>query len=510
MKAPLLALLLLGTTLCLNAQLATVSCVNGRYTNDVFTNVTKTSGVIYGYNTTTDYSTNTVYNQTLKLDFYEPAGDLAVQRPLIILAFGGGFIQGQRSDMEPICIALAKKGYTTATIDYRLIYNSLANEYAVANDPNLLIDEVVKASVDMKAAIRFLKQNAISYKIDTAKIFIGGGSAGAIAALQTAYADDINEAPGFATAYNNNGGFEGNTDLPAPNSLRQSHNAKGIAGVFNISGGVVDTLLLDANNPPIYSAQGDADEVVPYNYGQLSYNGISAPLYLYGSNPITQRARNIGLKNELYTIPGGTHQSPSQEPYISHIISGVAAFGQSIVCGLALPVSLTSFNVESNNNCSGILNWQIATEINNSYYEIEMSTDGTNFSKVASVSSKNSTNGSNYSYKVEGYKQPTWFRLKMTDKDGTYTYSNVQKYNPQCGPSLQVFPNPAKTSATITGLNVNMQVNVINAEGKLLWTKKATAYTLQIPLSTFSKGLLLIQVKDSNGNTVTNTRLIKN
>jgi hypothetical protein len=512
MKKLLPVLLLLTTSFTLTAQFSVTNCGNGRYINDVFPNVTKTSDLIFGNNTTTDYSTGTVYNQTLRLDFYEPTGDVAVQRPLIILAFGGAFITGQRTDMDSICIALAKKGYAAATIDYRLIYPSVANYFVVGTSSSLLIDEVIKASADMKAAIRFFKRDAATtktYRIDTTKIILGGASSGAIAAVQTAYSASVNENPGVTTAYNNNGGFEGNTDLPAPNNLRPTYTATGIAGVLNIAGAVLDTNLIDANEPPIYSAQGSADEVVPYNYGQLSFNGTPVPLFVYGSNLITTRAKNIGLKNELYTIPGGNHQSPGTQPYISKIITDVSAFIQSIVCSSTLPVTLVSFNVNSS-NCDAVINWQTATENQGSLYDVESSADGIHFTKIGMVNSRNVANGASYTFKPQGYRQASWFRLKMVDKDGSFTYSPVQKFSPQCGPSLAVFPNPAHTRATISGLGTGMQVDVINAEGRLLWSQKAAGSSLQIPMLKFADGLLLVQVRGGDGKILTSSRLIKN
>jgi len=512
MRTFLPALLLLCSSFTINAQLSPLNCLGGRYTNDVFTDVTKTSNIIFGYNTTSDNFYGINYPQTLMMDVYQPTGDLALQRPLIILAFGGAFIQGQRSDMEPICIALAKKGYVTATIDYRLVHNSNENLFTVGTSNALLIDQIIKASADMKAAIRYFKRDAATtntFRIDTTKIIIGGGSSGAIAALQTAYTDNVNENPATTSGYANNGGFEGNTDLEAPNSLLPTYNSRGIAGVLNIAGGVLDTIIIDANDPPIYSSHGDADEVVPYNYGQLSFQGLSVPLALYGSYSITIRANNVGIKNELYTIPGGKHETPSLPPYINNIIAGASAFSQSIVCNLNLPVTLTSFNVRSN-NCLPVLNWQTATELQSSHYDIETSADGTRFNKIATVNSKNSGNGASYTYTAESSSNNAWFRLKITDKDGAFTYSPVQKFTSQCKPSLLVYPNPAQTRATVSGLQTNMQVSIINAEGKLLWSQKASGSTLQIPLSSFANGLLLVQIKDATGKTVTNTRLIKN
>ena len=512
MTKALLFLATLFLSFSSSAQLTLASCINGRYANDVFASVTKTPDIIFGYNTTRDNSNATTYNQTLRFDFYEPTGDVAVQRPLIILAFGGGFIAGQRSDLEPICIALAKKGYATATIDYRLIHNSPGNMFVVGTRSDLLLDEVVKASADMKAAIRYFKRDAATtktYRIDTTKIIVGGASAGAIAAMQTAYADDINENPATTTAYNNNGGFEGNTDLQAPNQLLPTYNSRGIAAVLNIAGGVLDTNLIDAHNPPVYSSQGDADEVVPYNFGQLTFNGIPVPMSLYGSNLVKTRANNIGLKNELYTVVGGNHQSPGTEPHVTKIITDGSAFLQSIVCATILPVSITSFKVQSN-NCVPVLHWQTATELQSSHYDIETSTDGIRFAKVATVQSKNSSAGAEYTYQPSGKSQAALFRLKMVDKDAGYTYSSVQSFNPECAPSVQVYPNPAHTNAIVNGLQASMQVNVVDAQGRLLWSAKAVGGTLQIPLSSYADGLLLIQVKDRNGKVVSSTRLLKN
>lgn len=210
---PLFALAVLSYLFSI-AQPSALNCGNGRYVNDVFTNVTKTTGVTYGVNTVPNYATNTSSTKTLQFDFYQPTGDVATKRPLIILAFGGSFITGQRSDLDTLCKALAKKGYTTATIDYRLIDQDFFNLLYISGNPTYyLADEVIKACADMKAAIRYFKRDAATanlYKIDTTKIMIGGYSAGAITALQTAYADNATENPATIVAYQNNGGFEGN------------------------------------------------------------------------------------------------------------------------------------------------------------------------------------------------------------------------------------------------------------------------------------------------------------
>lgn len=495
------------------AQNPALNCGSGRYTSDVFTDAIKTPNVTYGVNTTRDYSVpGSSYSHTLQFDFYEPTGDLATKRPLVILLFGGGFVTGQRSDMEPICRALAKKGYTAAAIDYRLLYNSTSNLFLTFFTTALLQDEVVKAAGDVKAAIRYFKRDAATtnlYKIDTTKIIVGGASAGAIAVLQAAYADNATEYAPATAAYLANGGIEGNTDLPAPDNLLPTYNANGIAAVLNIAGGVGDTSLVDANNPPIYSSQGTADEVIPYNFGVVSYGGLASTTTIYGTNLIRTRANNIGLKNELYSIPGGNHESPGTEPYISTIITGASAFLSSIVCAGTLPVTLNSFNVQSV-NCIAVLRWQTATEKQSSHYNVETSLDGVRFTNVATVNSRNLGTGAAYTYNLKGYTQAIWIRLKMADKDGGFTYSPVQKFTPACIAAPQLYPNPARSQATLNGLQAGMQVHLINAEGKLLWSQRAVGAIMQIPLSSFANGVLLVQVKDINGKILTSSKLIKN
>ncbi len=510
MKKLLLVFTLFYSLLNVNAQ--SIDCGSGRYVNDVFLNVTKTVGVTFGQNSVPNYGAGTSSVKTLKFDFYEPAGDVAAKRPLIIFMFGGAFIQGERSDLDPFCLAFAKKGYAVATIDYRLIVNEQANLFFLLFNQHLVVDAVIKATSDLKAAIRYFKRDAASsniYKIDTTKIILGGVSAGSIAALHTAYVDDINEDPALTAALTANGGLEGNTDLPAPDNLLSTYNSKGAVAVLNIAGGISDTSLIDSFNPPIYSSQGSADEVVPFNYGPISVNGVPTSIFLYGSNLITARANHIGLKNQFFPIAGGNHESPGQLANIIQIISETSAFMESTICGNTLPVTLTNFLVQSN-SCTAELFWQSASENKSSHYDIEVSNDGTRFTRLATVESRNSTNGSSYSYSLPGYRNAAYFRLKMEDKDGRFTYSPVQRFAPACLPGIVIYPNPVRSTANITGLQSGVQVTMMNADGKLLFRQIASGTIMQIPLQSYTNGLYLVQVRDANGSVLSNSKLIKN
>ena len=106
-------ILITGVFTPTNAQNA-LGCDGQRYVVDRFPDTTLTT-VQYGSNT------NAVPQvQALYVDIVQPKNDTLSKRPLIIWAFGGGFISGTRQTMREFCNTYAKKGYVCATIDYRL------------------------------------------------------------------------------------------------------------------------------------------------------------------------------------------------------------------------------------------------------------------------------------------------------------------------------------------------------------------------------------------------------
>lgn len=115
--------------------------------------------------------------ETLLLDIYMPkfSEDSLEKRPFVLQMFGGGFVVGDKVIMRPDCMALAKKGFVCASINYRL--GGLAEGRAI-----------YRAQQDAHAAMRWIVANAETYRIDTEWLFAGGQSAGAIAAAYLHYA----------------------------------------------------------------------------------------------------------------------------------------------------------------------------------------------------------------------------------------------------------------------------------------------------------------------------------
>lgn len=124
---------------------------------------------------------------TAYLDIYTPDGTGGGPRPVILWVHGGGFISSSAATVADYAILLAHSGYTVACLDYSL---APATRYpAPVRQGN--------------AALRFLRANASRFGGDSARIVLGGDSAGAqiasqLAAVQTN--DSLARAMGMTAA----------------------------------------------------------------------------------------------------------------------------------------------------------------------------------------------------------------------------------------------------------------------------------------------------------------------
>jgi dienelactone hydrolase len=311
------------------------SCDGKRYLYPVFgTNIKKTT-VQYGENKTTDGKLQKLY-----MDVYEPISDKAEKRPVVLMAFGGSFVRGTREDMATICQGFAAQGYVAATIDYRLY--PLATLGAPTN-PAVILDNVIKPIGDMKAAIRYFRQDAATaniFKADANNIMAGGVSAGAITAIHVGILDKSDILPPALQAIlAANGGLEGNSG-----SAENAKYSSAIKAIINLSGGVLSKDWYGKGDPALVSMHGEADATVPFKSGLAE-----RVLPLDGSFLLHQQATANGIPNLLVSVPGGGHTDiyldPKFKPFLEGFTAKSAFFLHSLVCPGVAPV--TSFNPEN-------------------------------------------------------------------------------------------------------------------------------------------------------------------
>jgi acetyl esterase/lipase len=95
--------------------------------------------------------------------------------PAVLCIHGGGFRAGDRKGWDGFCKKLADRGYVAATVTYRL-----APKYPFP-----------AAVHDVKAAVQFLRSNAVKYHVDVNRIGAVGDSAGGHLALFLGVTADV-------------------------------------------------------------------------------------------------------------------------------------------------------------------------------------------------------------------------------------------------------------------------------------------------------------------------------
>jgi acetyl esterase len=227
----------------------------------------------------------------LLLDLHIPDG--AGPFPAAILVHGGGFDGGNRAtNMAPTFQPLADAGFAWFSIDYRM-----APEFRFP-----------QAREDMDAAIKWVKANAKTYKVDLSKIVISGESAGGYL-VNYAAAHEMSETKVAAVV-----DFYGPTDYEKIARQRKdypgrfnmnsisSHQAKG-GGIwfFGVEGydeasyaklsEISPIHAVHKGMPPFLEIHGTRDDQVPYEQSTMMCDAL----------------HKVGVACEIVTIEGGGH-----------------------------------------------------------------------------------------------------------------------------------------------------------------------------------------------------------
>lgn len=199
-------------------------------------------------------------------------------------------------------------------------------------------------------------------------------------------------------------------------------------------------------------------------------NGTSwaAPDYTDEINALNVSGSSPGWIDVTHTVPSGPSfvraridifQNGSDEIGLDHF-----------AINTVLPIELTSFNVEAKGNFN-LLSWQTANELNNDYFTCERSKDGINWESFMTVDGAgNSTAVLNYASTDETpYAGLSYYRLKQTDLDGQYYYSNIKSINvDQLNiAQINIYPNPTINQVTIEGVESELKdIRIFNIIGQ--------------------------------------------
>lgn len=233
-------------------------------------------------------------NGTLDLHIFVPDSTKnSSPRPVMVYFHGGSWSEGKPDWFFESCKAYAQKGWVACAVEYRTFARH-----------GTLPFEAVK---DARSAIRWLRQHAGEYNIDTGRIVVSGNSAGGHLVLCTALADQWNEKT---------------DDLhvsPVPN-------------VLLVNAGVYD--LTDYRTAWIRRDPKDRKRVTQISPNHLNLQGMPPTLLIHGVNDqsvpypsadiFAGRMKQAGNDFEFHPLTGAGHFI-WYDPKFSSIVSGLRA-----------------------------------------------------------------------------------------------------------------------------------------------------------------------------------------
>lgn len=172
------------------------------------------------------------------------------------------------------------------------------------------------------------------------------------------------------------------------------------------------------------------------------------------------------------TIPTRVFSLGENTPFTSTMVTMLTATNPT---DFTLPVELTKIEAIPTSAAIAVT-WESSSEQDFSGYEVERSTDGKTFDKIAWVAGKgNAVEAASYSHKDAAVKENItyYYRLKMIDLDGTYEYSPIRSAAIEGSSDwkVEVYPNPVSEAFTVTvnsDASETGTLSIFNINGQLV------------------------------------------
>ncbi len=173
--------------------------------------------------------------------------------------------------------------------------------------------------------------------------------------------------------------------------------------------------------------------------------------------------------------------------------------------GGPLPLKILSFTGLSK-NCENVLSWKTTEEKNVKSIEVERSSDARTYLPVYSATVRNSSMPTDYSFTDNAAGKTNYYRLKITDTDGKFVYSEVVTLSIACkAPIATIYPNPmiAHQTGTVYIQNFGTKVYgyLMDLSGKQLEKIKLMNGTNNLSMANYAAGTYILKVLDENNQT---------
>lgn len=217
-------------------------------------------------------------------------------------------------------------------------------------------------------------------------------------------------------------------------------------------------LLVDTNNDGLFSNEVGISGATDLGSNVFQFTGVTA---------LTNQSRfTVGTTNKLQT---------------------------------PLPITMVSFDATLQKR-SVSLDWQTASELNNDYFTAEHSQDGNTWEPVGTLKGAgNSTSLNNYTLQHNLSEAGVhYYRIKQTDFDGKFSYSDVRSVMLEQAPEIMLFPNPAKETVLVNR-GTNAAIEIRNTLGQIVQAEQTVSEnTTQLDVSALPRGSYLVTIREES------------
>ena len=312
---------------------------------------------------------------------------------------------------------------------------------------------------------------------------------------------------------------KGNEYLPLQFFVKTSPTAGETGFTISIRDTALPTLAI---NPPLtkvssvryYNIANNPSVGIDTASLQLSYDGsdgVTDPTYLRIAQSDT-----IGGANKWVDL-GGVGSAKTNGTIATAVnfkTSGNFVLANASGGSNTLPLHFVAFTATPNKQTVA-LNWQTASEVNTSYFNVERSVTANNWATVGTVNANKNSSANSYTF-TDATVQNTGsyiYRIKEADKDGTAYFSNEVLVRFQDGSNKMnvsvLYPNPATDVLNyyvFAATNDAVTVVVTGLDGKVFAVQHSAAnQSMQVGLKNLANGTYILTFT----NAVTGEKVVK-
>ena len=235
--------------------------------------------------------------RALQLDLYLPQAEHGHSIPIVLLVHGGGWRTGERKNLAALAVRLARRGYASATVSYRL---SGEARYPGAVD-------------DVRAALRWVREHAHHYRLDPGRVVLAGGSAGG----QIASLVGVSAASGEVAAIVNIDGLSDFTSAVARKYEDDPAKKPSAAGAW-FGGTYAEQGALWRHASPIFYVNRATPPMLFIGSGQARFS--------VGRDDMVERLTKNGVASKIVLLPDSPHAFWLFDPWIEPAVAAIDAF----------------------------------------------------------------------------------------------------------------------------------------------------------------------------------------